>query len=203
MTALPPLPTLVPRRRPLASWPVWLVFALLVLPGLVVLGLLGGAKDIAADDLALQQNAVGRSAVLTGQLVGTDTSSGLPVDTGLYEVTIPDDAHGASAGDTITLSADENWGFPPSGDHPAELSFLVVFDDDPIAVRSGSVGSIAPVTEASVEAARQGASLAEGLWVTGIVVYWLFLIGMPALGILLAVRRHRFRRAAQPPPPRI
>lgn len=176
---------------------------LVIVPGLIVLGLLGGAKDTAADELALQQNAVGRSAVLVGELSGTDTSSGLPVNTGRYEVTIPDDADSASAGDIVTFGADENWGFPPAEDHPAELSFLVVFDEEPSAVRHGAVGSIAPVTEASVQAAQQGVSIADGVWVAGIVVFWLLMIGLPVLGIVLAVRRHRFRRILPPPAPRI
>lgn len=182
------------RPLPARSWPVWLIFGVLLVPALLSLALFAGAEDDAAERVDFQNDAVGRSLVLTGELAGTDTSSGLPVNTGQYEVTIPDAEGGA--GEILTIGADENWGFPPSEDHPSELSFLIVLDDQPRAVAHGPVGSIAEVTEESVRAAQNGLATAQGVRVAGIVVFWVYLVGTPALGVILAVRRGRAKRRA-------
>jgi hypothetical protein len=174
---------------------VWVVFALLLVPGIVVLGLLGGLKDASAELLAQSEDAVGRNVVLTGSLVDVETNSGMPFNTGIYEVTIPADEGGAA--ETVTFGGDDHWGFPPDPDHPAELSFLVVLDDPPRAAAHGPVGSVEPVTEASVQADRDALATNQALWVGGIVVFWLCALGMPALGIVLAVRRRRAKQAAR------
>lgn len=204
--SLPPVPAIPPgggpagagsrrgTRLPPRSWPVWLVFGVLLVPALLSLTLFAGAQDAAAERLAFQQDAVGRSIVLTGELAGVETNSGLPMNTGQYEVTIPDASGGP--GETITVGGDEHWGFPPSKDHPAELSFLIVLDGSPHAVAHGPVGSVAEVTDDSVRAAESDLALAEGVRVAGIVVFWVYLLGLPALGVLLAVRRHRAKRRA-------
>lgn len=199
---------------------MWVVFALLLVPGIVTLGILGGLKDASGELLAQSEDAVGRNVVLTGTLVDVETNSGMPFNTGIYEVTIPADEGGAA--ETVTFGGDDHWGFPPDPDHPAELSFLVVLDDPPRAAAHGPVGSIEPVTQASVQADRDALATDQALWVGGIVVFWLFALGMPALGIVLAVRRRRAKQAlraasapapaawvthapfdSRPPPPRI
>lgn len=172
---------------------MWVVFALLLVPGLVMLGLLGGLKDASGELLAQSEDAVGRNIVLTGTLVDVETNSGMPVNTGIYEVEIPEGVDGPA--ETVTVRGDEHWGFPPDPDHPAELSFRVVLDDPPRAVAHGRVGSIEPVTEASVQADRDSLATDTALWVVGIVVFWLFALGMPTLGIVLMVRRRRAKRA--------
>ncbi|WP_291054341.1 hypothetical protein [Herbiconiux sp.] len=199
--SLPPLPAQVSavgradaRRLPPRSWPVWLIFGVLFVPALLSLTLFAGAEDDAAESLAFQQNAVGRSVVLTGEFVGVETNAGLPVNTGQYEVTVPDAAGGA--GEIVTVGGDEHWGFPPSEDHPAELSFLIVLDDPPHAVAHGPVGSVAEVTEQTVQSAESGLAVASGVRVAGIVVFWVYLLGLPVLGVLLAVRRRRAKRRA-------
>ncbi|WP_440710897.1 hypothetical protein [Herbiconiux sp. YIM B11900] len=198
--SLPPLPAGFPaaagrpaaRRLPPRSWPVWVIFGVLFVPALLSLSLLAGAEDDAAEGLAFQQNAVGRSVVLTGELVGVETNSGLPMNTGQYEVTVPDAAGGP--GETVTVGGDDHWGFPPSKDHPAELSFLILLGDPPQAVAHGPVGSVPEVTEQTVRSAEDGLALAQGARAAGIVVFWVYLLGLPALGVLLAVRRSRAKR---------
>ena len=177
-------------RLPAPSWPVWLIFGLLVLPLLMTLGVLGVSKDSASEQLALQREAVGHSVVLTGTLTDVDTTSGLPKTTSYYTVVIPDAGGDSSA----TFSGGEQWGFPPSSEYPAELDFLVVLDDPPRAVSHGAVGSIQAVTEQTVREAEASASNAQALWVAGIVVFWLVAVGMPVLGIVLAVRRRRAKK---------
>ncbi|MCS5722827.1 hypothetical protein N1028_17820 [Herbiconiux sp. CPCC 203407] len=183
------------QRLPPPSWPVWVLFALLLVPGLVMLGLLGGLKDASGELLAQSEDAVGRNIVLTGTLVDVETDSGMPVSTGIYEVTIPAGEGGAA--ETVTFRGDEHWGFPPDPDHPAELSFRVVLDDPPRPAAHGPVGSVEPVTEASVQADREALATNEAVWVGGIVVFWLFALGMPALGVVLAVRRRRAKQAVR------
>ncbi|WP_291055397.1 hypothetical protein [Herbiconiux sp.] len=206
MTAPPPFPDARLRRLPFPSWPIWLVFGLLLVPSLAMLGVLGFAKDAAADRLGLERDAVGRNVVLTGVLSEVETTSGLPKTSSLYEVTIPDTGTGAGTGgdadtgpeDQVTFRGDEQWGFPPSPDYLAELDFLVVLDDRPRAVQHGPVGSIRPVTEQSVREAEDELTSARAVWVAGIVVFWLFTLGLPVLAILLAVRRHRAKRRLAP-----
>jgi hypothetical protein len=53
------------------------------------------------------------------------------------------------------------------------------------------------VTEASVQADRDALTTSQAVWVGGIVVFWLFALGLPALGIVLAVRRRRAKQAAR------
>ncbi|WP_440708728.1 hypothetical protein [Herbiconiux sp. YIM B11900] len=210
MTAPPPFPDARLRRLPFPSWPIWLVFGLLLVPCIAMLGVLGFAKDAAADRLGLERDAVGRNVVLTGVLSEVETTSGLPKTSSLYEVTIPDTGTGTGtdpgpdadtdtgAEDQVTFRGDEQWGFPPSSDYPAELDFLVVLDDRPRAVQHGPVGSIRPVTEQSVREAEDEFTSARAVWVAGIVVFWLFTLGLPVLAILLAVRRHRAKRRLAP-----
>ncbi|WP_382304408.1 hypothetical protein [Herbiconiux sp. UC225_62] len=190
--ALPPVPR--PQGRPFPSWPVWLVFALLLVPSVIALGLFGVAKDSAADELALQRDVVGHNLVLTGVLTDVETSSGLPKTSSLYEVTVPDAGDGSGEDVTVVFQGDEQWGFPPSSDYPEELSFLVALDDPPRAVLHGPVGSIRPVTEESVREAEGAFSSARTLWVVSIVVFWLFALGLPVLAVLLAARRRRAKK---------
>jgi hypothetical protein len=206
VTAPPPFPDARLRRLPFPSWPIWLVFGLLLVPSLAMLGVLGFAKDATADRLGLERDAVGRNVVLTGVLSEVETTSGLPKTSSLYEVTIPATGTGAGTGgdddtaaeEQVTFRGDEQWGFPPSSDYPAELDFLVVLDDRPRAVQHGPVGSIRPVTEQSVREAEDELTSARAVWVAGIVVFWLFTLGLPVLAILLAVRRHRAKRRLAP-----
>ncbi|RKT37091.1 hypothetical protein DEU34_1630 [Microbacterium sp. AG1240] len=188
MNALPPVPAPRSTRLPFPSWPVWAAFGLLLIPSIVMLGIFGLAKDAASDRLALERDVVGRTVVATGTLGDVDTTSGMPKTSSFYDVTIPD------GGGTVTFSGDEQWGFPPSSDYPAELDFLVVLDDRPRAVQHGAVGSLAPVTEQTVRATEGSVAAAFATWVVGIVVFWIFALGMPVLGTLLAVRRRRARR---------
>jgi hypothetical protein len=110
-------------------------------------------------------------------------------------VTIP--AGDGRPAETVTFQGDDHWGFPPDPDHPAELSFRVVLDDPPRPAAHGPVGSIEPVTEASLQADRDALATSEAVWVGSIVVFWLFTLGMPALGVVLAVRRRRAKQAAR------
>jgi len=55
-------------------------------------------------------------------------------------------------------------------------------------------GSIAPVTEQTVRATEGSVAAAFATWVVGIVVFWLFALGLPVLGTWLAVRRRRAKR---------
>lgn len=192
--SIPPLPAPRPTRLPFPSWPVWLVFGLLLIPSIVVLGVLGLAKDAASDELALHRDVVGHNIVLTGKLTDVETTSGLPKTSSLYEVTIPDAAATSAAGETLTVYGDEQWGFPPSSDYPAEIDFLIVLDDRPNAVLHGPVGSVQAVTDQTVRESEDGFTATRATWVVGIVVFWIFTLGLPALAILLAVRRHRAKR---------
>lgn len=189
MTALPPFPAPRPARLPFPSWPVWVVFGLFLIPSIVMLGVFGLAKDAASDRLELERDVVGRTVVVTGTLGDVDTTSGMPKTSSFYDVTIP-----GAEGETLTFSGGEQWGFPPSSDYPAELDFLVVLDDRPRAVQHGAVGSIAPVTEQTVRATEGSVAAAFATWVVGIVVFWLFALGLPVLGTWLAVRRRRAKR---------
>ena len=193
-----PVPPSKARRLPAPGWPVWVVFAALFVPGLILLGVLGGAKDDAAERLGFVRDAEGRSLVLTGEFDGIETNPGLPTATGQYTVTIPD-ADGVP-GQTVVLGGDDHWGFPPSPDYPAELDFLVVLDDPPRAAAHGPVGSLEPVTAESVDEARGAVGTAQTLWVVGIVVFWVGALGLPALAIALTVRRRRARHSLAPPP---
>jgi hypothetical protein len=183
--------------RSFPVWPLWLVFALVLLPGALLLGPLGWAKDGAVERLAVQQDAVGRSAVVTGQLVDEETNAGLPTSSGIYEVTVPESEGGS--GRSFEVRGDDTWGFPPP-DHPAELSFLIVLDSPPRAAAHGPVGSVEPVTEASVAGAETEVGLTQGVWIGGIVAYWLLVLGLPLGAILLSVSRRRRRRADALPP---
>ena len=174
---------------------MWLVFGLLFVPALMMLWLLGVSKDGASAQLALQQDAIGRSVVLTGVLSDVDTTSGLPRTNSFYDVTIPDSAPSPSAGETVTFGGDEQWGFPPSSDYPAQLDYLVVLDGRPRDVQHGPVGSIEPVTDDTLRAEETGFATQQALWVAGIVVFWIATLGLPALAILLSVRRRRARRS--------
>ncbi|MFB2582812.1 hypothetical protein ACEXQD_16315 [Herbiconiux sp. P15] len=178
-----------PQRLPRPGWPFWVLFVLVLLPGVVMLGILGGVKDASAEVVAGQVDAVGRNVVVTGTLTDVETSSGLPKTSGIYSVVVP--ASDGRAEETITAYGDEYWGFPPSSDHPAELSFLVVLDDPPRAVQHGPVGSVQPVTEESLQSAEGGLAFAEALWVTSIVVYWLLVLGLPVVAFTLSRRRRR------------
>jgi hypothetical protein len=184
-----------PRRLPVPSWPVWVAFALLIIPGTVALGLLGATKDSSRELLAAQEDAVGRNIVLTGTLVDVETTSGLPKSTGQYEVTVPPSSKQAEQ--TLTASGNENWGFPPSKDHPHKLSFLVVLDDPPRIVRHGPVGAIHGVTENDVRQAKTVSAVTHGLWVAAIALFWMFALGLPVLGTTLAVRRRRAKKSLQ------
>lgn len=195
---LVPFPESRLRRLPFPSWPIWLVFGLFLVPCLAMLGALGIAKDAAADRLALERDAVGRNVVLTGVLSDVETTSGLPKTTGLYDVTIPDAGTGTGAREQLTFRGGEQWGFPPSSDYPAEIDFLIVLDDRPRPVQHGPVGSIQPVSEQSVREADADTTSARTVWVAGIVVFWLFTLGLPVLAIALAVRRHRAKRQLAP-----
>ena len=182
-------------RLPPPSWPVWIVFGVLIVPGVIVLCLLGGAKDTATDRLAFTQDAAGRSIVVTGELTDVETSSGLPNATGQYTATIPDADGGR--GETVTLAGDQHWGFPPSTDFPAEVDFLVVQGDPPRGVDHGPVGSLRAVTDIDVQDAEAGLATTQTVWVVGIVLFWVVMLGLPALAIVLAVRRRRARRPAR------
>jgi hypothetical protein len=191
---LPPMPHKA--KRPLPSWPVWLLFGVMLVPSLLALVVLGANKDGAAILRDFQHDAVGRSVVLTGTLSKVDTTSGMPKTTGYYEVAIP----GADGGpdEIVTFSGGEQWGFPPSKDYPAEQSFLVVTDDPPRSVKHGPVGSIRPVTEETLQDAERGFVIAQTLWVAGIVAFWIFTLGLPVLGVLLVVRGRRARGRSAP-----
>jgi hypothetical protein len=181
---------------PFPSWPVWLVFALLLVPSLAMLGLLGLTKDGAEARVAVQRDAVDRNLVLTGILSDVDTSSGMPNTTSYYDVVVPDPKTGEK--ETVTFSGETQWGFPPSSDYPARIDFLVVLDDRPRAVDHGPVGTVDPVTHETLQDAEGELAGATAVWVTGIVVFWMFTLGLPVLATVLAVRRHRAkkRRAA-------
>lgn len=197
MVQPPPLPP-APERMPPRAWPVWLAFALLLVPGMLMLSVLGGEKDTRAERLAFDEDARGRSFVLTGTLADVETNAGLPTNTGLYAVTIPDAEGGR--GETVTLAGDQHWGFPPSPDHPAELDFLVVLDDPPRAVAHGPVGSVSAVTDSSVDAAQRDLDVSRTLWIAAVVVFWVLFLGLPALAVAFTVRRRRARAAIPPPP---
>lgn len=182
-------------RLPPPSWPIWLIFALLIAPGLVSLFVLGASKDSAANHLALQEDAVGRSVVVKGVLTGVDTSSGLPRSTGIYAVTVPATADKSS--ETLKLTGDDNWGFPPSNKHPAELSYLIVTEGTARPVLHGPVGTIAPVTVATVSQARDGYTTALVAQDVGIGLYLLAMVGLPTVAIIFAVRRHRAKNASR------
>ncbi|WP_368496893.1 hypothetical protein [Herbiconiux sp. A18JL235] len=184
--------------KPPAAWPVWLVFGLFIIPGLIGLGLLGGAKDSAHERVAFTEDAAGRSVVVTGRLSDVETNPGLPQATAYYSAEIPD-ARGGSA-TTVSLAGDEHWGFPPSSDFPKELDFLIVLDDPPRGVAHGPVGSLHEVSDADVATAQSDFAVAQGLWIGGIVVFWVLLLGLPALAISFTLRRRRAARAAAPPP---
>jgi len=164
---------------------------LLVLPGLLVLALLGAAQDTAAERLDQQREVVGRSAVLTGTLVDVETNSGLPTNLGLYEVRIPDAPAGAPA--TVTVGGDSHWGFPPDPEHPARLDFLVVLDDEPHAVEHGPVGTVSAVTPETVADAEGSVATTRLAWIVGVVVFWAAFVTLPALAIVFSVRRRRSR----------
>ena len=195
MTTLPPFPR-PGRKRPFPVWGIWLIFGIMLLPGIITLFVLGLAKDTAESGVAFQRDAVGRSVVLTGTLSEVDTTSGLPKTTGYYEVAVPDADGGPDT--TVTFAGGEHWGFPPSSDYPAEQSFLVVTDDPPRSVKHGPVGSIQPVTDKTVQDAENGLSIARAAWVVGIVVFWMLALGLPALAVTLSVRKRRARRAVVP-----
>lgn len=195
-TTLPPFPPRAQPKRPRRVWPVWLIFGVVLLPGIVTLFVLGVSKDGAASSLDFQRDSVGRSVVLTGTLSDVDTTSGLPKTTSFYEVTIPDADGGPDT--IVTFTGGEQWGFPPSSDYPAEQSFLVITDDPPRSVSHGPVGSIRPVTEETVQDAETGFAIAQTMWVVGIVVFWILALGLPALAILLTVRNRRTRTTAAP-----
>ena len=181
-------------RPPPPAWPVWLALALFVVPGLIGLGLLGGAKDSAAERVAFAHDAAGRSVVVVGTFSEIDTNPGLPTATAYYTAEIPA-AEGRPA-ETVSLPGDEHWGFPPSPDYPGELEFLVVLDDPPRATAHGPVGSLHQIADSSVADAEGRFALAQLLWVAGIVVFWALLLGLPAIAIVLGVRRRRAHRAA-------
>lgn len=182
-------------RIPPPSWPIWLIFAVLIAPGLVLLFVLGASKDSAAGHLALQEDAVGHSVVVTGVLTGVDTSSGLPRSTGIYTVTVPATADKSS--ESLKLDGDDNWGFPPSNKHPAELSYLIVTEGTAHPVLHGPVGTIAPVTAATVSQARDGYTTARVAQGVGIGLYLLAMIGLPTVAIIFAVRRHHAKNASR------
>ncbi|SKA96300.1 hypothetical protein SAMN06295879_2193 [Agreia bicolorata] len=196
MSALPPLPPMRKPTRSIPSWPVWVLFVVMLIPGMIVLALLGFNKDIAQMGFEFQRDAVGRSVVVTGTLSEVDTTSGLPMTTSYYEVVVPDADGGPDK--TVTFTGGEQWGFPPSSEYPAEQSFLVITDDPPHSVRNGPVGSIDPVTEATLQDAEHGLTIARAVWVAGIVIFWIFAAGLPILGTVLAVRRHRKRPGLVP-----
>jgi len=196
MTALPPLPSIRKPPRRLPSWPVWVLCVVMLIPGTIALALLGVNKDAAANGLDFQRDAIGHSVVLTGTLTSVDTTSGLPKTTSYYEVAIPDADGGP--GDIVTFAGGEQWGFPPSKDYPAERSFLVVTDDPPRVVKQGPVGSVEPVTDETVREAEGAMTIAQTVWVVGIVFFWIFAVGLPVLGTVLAVRRHRTRPGVVP-----
>jgi hypothetical protein len=196
MSALPPLPSTRKPKRPFPSWPVWLLFGVMLVPSVMGLFLLGIVKDGAATLLDFQRDAVGRSVVLTGTLATVDTTSGMPMTTGYYEVAVPDADGGPD--EIITVNGGEQWGFPPSKEYPAEQSFLVITDDPPRSLKHGPVGSIQPVTEETLQDAESSFAGAQTVWVVGIVVFWIFTLGLPSLGVLLAVRRRRARTRSVP-----
>lgn len=189
MTFSPPPPARP--RLPFPSWPVWTTFAVLLIPCIIGLWLLGGLKDSMAEGVDRQTAAEGNSVVADGTLSDVETTSGLPKASSIYEVILPTEAGPARAGEKLQLSGDENWGFPPSKDFPSELSFLVLLDDPPRAVAHGPVGSIEPVTEATVAAAETALATATFVWVSAIIVFWIFALGLPALGTVLLIRRRR------------
>ncbi|MBF4573421.1 hypothetical protein ITJ64_12920 [Herbiconiux sp. VKM Ac-1786] len=198
----PPFPGTAPARRPPPGWPFWLAFVLIILPGLVVLSVLGAAQDTAADRLGQEREVVGRSAVLTGTLVDVETNSGLPTNTGLYEVTIPDARPGATA--TATVRGDSHWGFPPDPEHPARLDFLVVLDDEPYAIEHGPVGTVDEVTPATVDDAESAVATTRTAWIVGVVLFWAAFVALPTLAIVFSLRRRRFRSTARRlPAPRL
>ena len=184
-------------RLPVPGWPVWVVFGVLLLPSALGLWFLGAAKDSTPQHIAELRPLVGHSVVVQGVLTDVDTTSGMPKETPHYALTIPDDVDDPAAGSTITAVGDETWGFPPSSDHPRRLSFLVVLDDPPHAVDHGPVGSVHAPTAKTLATAEQGASRLTALWVTAVVVFWGYSLGLPALAITLTVRRRRARAQAQ------
>ena len=196
MSALPPLPSIRKPPHRLPSWPVWVLFVVILVPGTIALALLGANKDAAANGLDFQRDAVGRSVVLTGTLSNVDTTSGLPKTTSYYEVAIPDADGGPD--EIVTFSGGEQWGFPPSKDYPAERSFLVVTDDPPRVVKQGAVGSVDPVTDETVRDAERAMAIAQTVWVVGVVIFWILAAGLPVLGTVLAVLRHRTRNGVVP-----
>lgn len=192
MTHAPPLSARP--KLPFPSWPIWTTFAVFLIPCIIGLWLLGGVKDSMADAVVLQSAAEGNSVVVDGTLSDVETTSGLPKASSIYEVTLPAEAGPALAGETLLFSGDEKWGFPPSNDFPSDLSFLVVLDDQPRAVSHGPVGSIDPVTEQTVAGAESALTTATAVWVSAIVVFWIFTLGLPTLGTVLFIRRRRAKQ---------
>ena len=196
MSASPPFPLPAHQKhaRPFPSWPVWLLFGVMLLPSLAGVWLLGGVKDSSAEVLDTQRDLVSRNVVLTGTLTDVDTTSGMPKTSSSYAVVVPDADGGPDR--IVTFSGGEQWGFPPSSEYPSQLSFLVVTDDPTRAIKHGPVGSIRPVTAETVHAAERDLASAQLWWIAGIVVFWIFAAGLPALAIVLGVRRHRAKNGA-------
>jgi hypothetical protein len=192
-----------PPRHTRPAWPLWLAFSLVLLPGALVLGLVGDARGDAADRLAFEQSVAGRSTVETGRLAEIETNPGLPTSTALYDVTLQDAQTGATI--TLVFGGDSHWGLPPSPDYPQQLDFLVVHDDGrPYAAARGPVGSIAEVTAESVADARKAVSTAGTVLVVSIVVYAVAALALLALAVLRTVRRSRAMHAVQRlPAPRL
>jgi hypothetical protein len=127
--------------------------------------------------------------------------------TSQYTVIIPEGDGGG--GGTVILAGDQHWGFPPSTDFPDRVDFLVVLDDPPRGVDHGTVGSLRAVTEDDVRDAEGELATVQIVWVVGVVLFWVVMLGLPVLAIVLAVRRRTARdharaaMAAAAPPPRI
>jgi hypothetical protein len=155
------------------------------------------------DRLSQEQRLFGVSAVVSGRYVDADTSSGTPMATGHYRVTVPDSAPAGIAGTSQIVNCGVHYGFPPSTKFPAEQDQLITWTPDGTvgSVDCGDRGTIEAVTAESVDIAQGGVSATAAGNLAATIALIVLPIGLAATAVILSIRRARAKRALIGPPP--
>lgn len=191
-------PPSVGGRSPLPGWPLWIVFGMLLVLTPVTMTRLDAAAETSRELATRERDSAGRSAVIVGSLVDTDTTSGLPKETPVYLLRLP--ARAELPARTIRATGPSTWGFPPSDEHPPRREFLVIVDEPPRVIANGAVGTLRAPTAASAARAAASARGVSGAARASRVVLPIALTGTAATAILFDVRRARAGRAQRRAP---
>ncbi len=184
------------RRPSAAAWPIWIVFAALLIPGVVGVWCSGVLAEADQRLAARERGAAGRSEVVVGALVDADTTSGMPRSTPIYLLRVP--AAPGESEQVLRATGPSSWGFPPSSDHPSRRAFLVIVDHGGARViADGPVGTVRAPTAESAARAEAAARSSAVVAVASRIVVPVVLVSLLTVAIVRTARRVVARRTVQ------